>query len=1087
VNVPARPGGEPPSEDEVRELYALTQELEARLEVVARELEEARDDLASEITGRRPAGRRLRALTALIARLSSERSDDEAVAAALEACGAAGDWAALAAWVIDADGNAVCLDTWTGAAPELETFGDAGRFARLAAHEGLPAAVLVAGGPVWHDAATVAGMPQGGLPLVALGLESALGIPVPGAHGPVAVVTCHARPAATPDDGAAALVATVAHLLGAHLDRAAAERTERLLASQLEALVTSPRMAILMEDEYRRITLTNREFCALFDIPAPPEALIGADSRETATQARQLFADPEGFAEGTIGAVAGGRPIQGEELVMRDGRVIERDYLPIVAGHTAGHLWVYRDVTSRTMATGTLRDSSDDMGVALDRARELADLAEHASAAKSAFLAAMSHEIRTPMNGVLGMNTLLLSTELSPEQRELAEGVQTSAESLLVIIDQILDLSKIESGRLELEDVDFDLPAVISAAATVLRPVAQRKQLALRVRLDPTLPSAVRGDPLRLRQILMNLLGNAVKFTERGSVMLRAAPWYTDAETLGVQFEVVDTGVGIAPEHVQRLFQPFTQAESSTTRRYGGTGLGLTISRQLIDLMGGTIDVVSSPGEGSRFTFTVLLRPGDREALEVDTEGLDGIDESSAGLLAGRRILLVDDHPVNRGVAEAALHRFGAEVDIAWDGVEALARFEPGRYDAIVLDVRMPKMDGYDAAREMRRLEDEALAPRTPILALTADAMAEDRDRALAAGMDEHLGKPFRVAVLGHMLVELIAEAEDLRRAPSARLAVAASSTDIADEVAAAVRTGPTSASGVVDPAGRRPGAGVGVTGPAAWPRVLIVDDNATNRRIAEIHLGRLPVESVPAADGYAALDHLAEEPFDLVLLDGMMPGLDGPATAREIRRRESAAGLPAIAIVALTASTLPEDRDRMLDAGMDDHLAKPVRLDDLSRMLERWLPASTPRRTFAIPAGAAADRRPDARGVAESVVDPAVFARLSDLGDTTFVDRIVRLFLADAAERVDQVDDAIEAGDLLRMRIALHALEGICGNVGAAALDRRARELHDLIRRREDVGEDPLSRPFGASGLDELLEGTRSWFRQALATDERR
>jgi two-component system, sensor histidine kinase and response regulator len=333
--------------------------------------------------------------------------------------------------------------------------------------------------------------------------------------------------------------------------------------------------------------------------------------------------------------------------------------------------------------------------------------------------------------------------------------------------------------------------------------------------------------------------------------------------------------------------------------------------------------------------------------------------------------------------------------------------------------------------------------------------------------MDEHLGKPFRVAVLGHMVVELIAEAEELRHTP-------------AFGTGAPVRPRATGLAALIG------GSDTGTPGTSVAPRILIVDDNATNRRIMQFHLGRLPVESVPVVDGYSALDHLAEEPFDLVLLDGLMPGLDGPATAREIRRRESAAALPPIPIVALTASVLPEDRDRMLDAGMDDHLAKPVRADDLARTLERWLPAA-PRRTFAIPAGAAPDRRAEARAAGDGVVDAAVFARLSDLGDATFVDRIVRLFLADAAERVDQVDDALEAGDLLRMRIALHALEGICGNVGAAALDRRARDLHDLIRRREDLGDDPLARPFGASGLEELLEGTRAWFRDALATDQRR
>jgi len=375
----------------------------------------------------------------------------------------------------------------------------------------------------------------------------------------------------------------------------------------------------------------------------------------------------------------------------------------------------------------------------------------------------------------------------------------------------------------------------------------------------------------------------------------------------------------------------------------------------------------------------------------------------------------------------------------------------------------MPRMDGYDAAREMRRLEDEAMAPRTPILALTADAMAEDQDRALVAGMDEHLGKPFRVAELGATVAELIRGDAELG-GPDAAGAAAETAAVAAAPAAPILATG------------RR--------------RVLVVDDNEINRRVALVHLARHDVDTVVAADGPSALGRLAAEPFDLVLLDGMMPVMDGPATAREIRRRELAATLPPIPIVALTASVLPEDRRRMIEAGMDDHVGKPMQPDDVRRVLARWLPRGGSTRTVTIPSvpEALTSREPVAPST--RILDLETFARLSDLGDVSFLDRIVRLFLADAAERVAQVDEGLDTGDLVRLRSALRALDGICGNVGATALGVRTRELQDMIGRREDrgeePGEEPLARTFGPSRLEPLLEATRAKLTERLNLERR-
>ena len=757
--------------------------------------------------------------------------------------------------------------------------------------------------------------------------------------------------------------------------------------------------------------------------------ILGVSPHEIMADASKMIdlihpEDRPAFFEGIVRSAQSLEPYYAEIRCLKEGELLWGEARSTPNRLADGTLiWdgVLIDITERKAAEERLQQTNRELRDTISLANEMAAQAERASRAKSEFLANMSHEIRTPMNGVIGMAGLLLDTDLTEEQRHFAETVLASAESLLGLINDILDFSKIEAGRLEMEILDFDLWALLDDFAEMMALKAQQKGLEFVCAAEPDVPALLQGDPGRLRQVLINLVGNAIKFTEKGEISVRASLLCeTDADSL-IRFSVRDTGIGIPREKQDALFEKFTQVDASATRKYGGTGLGLAISRQLVRMMGGDVSLDSTEGQGSEFSFAVRLRKQPQQEM----------GEARQADVGGVRILVVDDNATNREILLLQFKAWGARPEEASDGATALRVLrEMARagdpYQVAVLDMQMPGMTGEELGKMIRA--DPVLSD-TQLVMMTSMGQTGDAQRFKEIGFAGYLTKPVR-------------------------------QSELFDSVAAVL----TGQSGTV---GRRRAA------PRPIPklkrdkaRILVAEDNFTNQQVALGMLKKLGLRADAVANGREALHALQTIPYDLILMDVQMPEMDGLEATRRIRNQESGIrgqeSAPSdlrpptsdlrpltpdsrpptpgpIPIIAMTAHAMQGDRDVCLAAGMDDYVSKPIKPEALAEVLRKWLPEEESE-------GDAADQ---AIQTPDAAFDPHVISALM-MGDEELAESIMQAFLEETPKEIEKLKSCLYAGDMGGVEHYAHSIKGAAANLGGEAVSAAAFEMEQAGKAGE-------------------------------------
>jgi two-component system sensor histidine kinase/response regulator len=640
--------------------------------------------------------------------------------------------------------------------------------------------------------------------------------------------------------------------------------------------------------------------------------------------------------------------------------------------------------------------------------------AEEATRAKSEFLANMSHEIRTPMNAIIGMAHLALKTDLNAKQYDYLKKVDISAKSLLGIINDILDFSKIEAGKMDMESVDFQLEDALDNISTLVGIKTQEKRLELLFKTDPSVPTALIGDPLRLGQVLINLSNNAVKFTDAGEIIVSTELVKKDGAQATLKFSVQDTGVGMTAEQAAKLFQPFAQADSSTTRKYGGTGLGLTISKRLAEMMGGEIWVESEPGQGSTFSFTANFGLGKEKAKKRFKPSQD---------LRGMKVLVVDDNATSRVILQEMLESFSFEVSLAASGEEGITELEDANedkpFELVIMDWKMPGMDGIEASKRIK--DHEGLNKIPAIILVTAYGREEIIQQAEGVGLDGFLLKPVNPSMLFDNILQAFGEA-----VPETSRVVQRHEQEA--EVLEHVR----------------------------GANVLLVEDNEINQQVAKEILEGAGLVVTIANNGLEAVNAVKAGNYDAVLMDVQMPVMDGYTATKAIRKWEFGMGNEGndpIPIIAMTAHAMAGDEDKSLQAGMNGHVAKPIDPDQLFSTLQKWIKPSEKRvqvQQPEIPAKGpeAVQTIPEEEGLPESLPEFDLADGLKRLqGNKKLYRRLLLSFATDYSGAANDIRIALEAKDFERTHSLVHNIKGLAGNLSATDLQASAVNLEKLVK----------------------------------------